>query len=63
MGTFLVNYKGALLKHKYKWPELELNKTKAQQAAIKNRLKSPDFGVLNVDGYANVNAQYQLNIP
>ena len=46
----VINYKGALL-------------NESTKAAIINRLKSPDFGVLNVDRYANVNAQYQLNIP
>ena len=37
------------------------NETEA--AAMVNRLKSPDFGFLNVERYANVRAQYQLNIP
>ena len=45
------------------WNYTKRKQTKAKQAAIINRLKSPDFGVLNVDRYANVNAQCQLNIP
>ena len=37
------------------------NETKRRRSIV-NRLISPDFGLLNADGYANVRAQYQLNI-
>ena len=42
----IINWKGPLLKQKYK-------QTQPKEAPVVNRLKSPDFGLLNVDRYAN----------